>query len=88
MDLDELKGFLKIETDDHSLDSILVAYQSAAEKYLANAGVIKDYTDGLYKVVVSMIVGTFLENPTLISTGVNANSLGMTLNSLIAQLRS
>lgn len=85
MDLTELKELLRI--DGNELDNSLTLYQTASEQYLGNAGVVKDYTNGLYKVVVSMIVGTFIENPTLISSGVNSNSLGMTLNSLIAQLR-
>jgi len=86
MELDELKGFLKV--DGKELDGILATYQLAAEGYLKNAGVEKTYTNALYKVVVTMIVGTFLENPNLVVTGSgNLSGLNITLHSLIAQLR-
>lgn len=86
MDLDELKQFLKV--DGYDLDVNLTGYQLAAEKYLENAGVKKDYTNALYKIVVTMIVGTFLENPSLIATGGgNLGSFNLTLSALIAQLR-
>ena len=85
MDLDELKLFLKVDGND--LDVNLTGYQLAAEKYLENAGVIKDYTNALYKIVVTMIVGTFLENPSLVAGNGNIGSLNITLSALIAQLR-
>jgi len=85
MELTELKLFLKIDGTD--LDTNLAGYQLAAEKYLLNAGIVKDYDDALYKIVITIIVGTFIENPSLIVAGnVSANSLGMTVNSLITQL--
>jgi len=53
-----------------------------------NAGVVKDYTNALYKVVITVIAGTFLENPILVATGTgNMGSLSITMNALIAQLR-
>ena len=85
MDLDELKQFLKVDGND--LDVVLAGYQAAAEQYLANAGVTINYTNALYKVVVSMIVGTFLENPNLVASSGNMDGLSMTIGSLIAQLR-
>ena len=85
MDLDELKQFLKVDGND--LDVVLIGYQAAAEQYLANAGVTINYTNALYKVVVSMIVGTFLENPNLVASSGNMDGLSMTIGSLIAQLR-
>jgi len=69
MDLDEFKLFLKVDGND--LDVNLTGYQLAAEKYLENAGVRKDYTNALYKIVVTMLVGTFLENPSLVAGGGN-----------------
>ena len=87
MDLDELKQFLRI--DGYDLDVNLTGYQLAAEAYLKNAGVKKDYTDALYKIVVTMIVGTFNENPILIAAGGGRlESLNITLNSLITQLQN
>lgn len=87
MDLIELKQFLKVDGDD--LDVNLTGYQLAAEIYLLNAGVVKDYANALYKIVVTILVGTFLENPTLIITGtIVAEVKNVTLNALIAQLRA
>jgi len=85
MDLDELKLFLKVDGNDLNVN--LTGYQLAAEMYLENAGVRKDYTNALYKIVVTMIVGTFLENPSLVAGGGNIGSLNITMNSLIDQLR-
>ena len=85
MDLKELKLFLKVDGND--LDVNLTGYQLAAEVYLSNAGVAKDYTNALYKIVVTMVVGTFLENPSLVASSGNIGSLNITMNSLIDQLR-
>lgn len=86
MDLDELKKFLKVDGND--LDIVLTGYQLAAEEYLGNAGVVKDYTKALYKVVVTIIVGILLENPILIVTGtITGEVKSITLNALISQLR-
>lgn len=84
MNLDELKTFLKVDGND--LDIVLTGYQAAAEVYLTNAGVAKDYSNAMYKIIVTVICGTFLENPNLI---VEKGSLGseITLNALITQLR-
>ena len=85
MELEELKLFLKV--DDDSLDAVLSGYQRASEKYLENAGVTKDYDNPLYKVCVSVIAGTFLENPVLMGSGAVGEIKNMSLNGLIAQLR-
>jgi uncharacterized phage protein (predicted DNA packaging) len=86
MELDELKKFLKV--DGSGLDVVLPAYQLAAEVYLLNAGVTKDYANPLYKVVITVIAGTFLENPALVAAArLTTDSLSITLNALIAQLR-
>lgn len=85
MDLDELKTFLKV--DGNALDVNLTGYQLAAEEYLLNAGVAKDYTKALYKIVITMIAGTFLENPSLAASSGNLGSLSITVNTLITQLR-
>lgn len=84
MDLDELKKFLKIDGED--LDVVLMGYQLGAEEYLKNAGVTVNYESKLYKVVITIIVGTFLENPILMEARGTPGSLGMTINTLITQL--
>jgi hypothetical protein len=86
MDLDELKSFLKV--DGNALDVVLIGYQLGAEEYLKNAGVAKDYTNALYKVIVTIICGTLLENPSLLVNGKGSlGSLEITLNAFITQLR-
>lgn len=85
MDLDELKLFLKVDGTD--LDVVLTGYQAAAEEYLQNAGVIKNYSNALYKIIITAVVGLFLENPNLVLVGNGTASLDITLNGLIAQLR-
>jgi len=86
MELDELKQFLRIDGDD--MDIIVSGYQTAAETYLSNAGVTKDYTNGLYKIVIASICGLFVENPSLIVQGKGSlDSLSITLQGLITQLR-
>jgi len=85
MDLDELKKFLKVDGND--LDIVLIGYQLAAEEYLLNAGVTLNYTNALYKIVITIIVCTFLDNPSLVTVGrASSTSLGVTVNMLIAQL--
>lgn len=86
MELDELKKFLKVDGNDQ--DVALAGYQAAAEVYLTNAGVNKDYLNPMYKVIITVICGTFLENPNLVVAGRGSlGSLEITLNALIAQLR-
>jgi uncharacterized phage protein (predicted DNA packaging) len=60
MELDELKLYLKADgTED---DTLIISLQTAAEKYLTNAGIAKDYTNELYKLAVQMLVADWHEN--------------------------
>ena len=86
MTLDELKLFLKIDGTEYDL--VLPGYQAAAETYLANAGVAKDYANALYKILITVICATFIENPSLVTSRGNLGSLEITLNAMIAQLRA
>lgn len=85
MDVEEIKEFLKVDSDD--LDGVIGIYQAAAEEYLQNAGVTKDYTKSLYKMIVTVFCGTLLENPTLLESKVGLDNVGLTFNAIIAQLR-
>jgi uncharacterized phage protein (predicted DNA packaging) len=85
MDVEELKKYIKVDGNDS--DTILTGYQLAAEEYLINAGVAISYASPLYKIVVTMVVGTILENPSLLAGNGNIGSLNISLTSLIAQLR-
>lgn len=81
----ELKEFLKIDGADQ--DSVLGLYQSAAETYLLNAGCPKNYDNALYKVLVVIFCGKLVENPTLLNIAGGIESIGITFNGLVDQLR-
>lgn len=83
MNLEELKQFLKVDSND--LDVVLTGYQAAAEEYLSNAGVVKDYSKSLYKITVTVICGKLLEDPSLLNQKDGLNSIGLT--AFIAQMR-
>ena len=85
MTVNELKGFLKIDGTD--LDTELAVYQSAAEAFLLNSGCAKNYDNALYKTIVVVFCGKIVENPTLLNTVGGIESVGITLNGLVAQLR-
>lgn len=85
MELSEIKQFLKIDSNDQ--DAVLTAYQSAAEQYLTNTGITKDYTNALYKVAVVAITGAMLENPTILDIKSENNTSGIAFNAIITQLR-
>ncbi len=60
MPLDELKGYLRVDGD---CDDMLVgSLKLAAEEYLLNAGIKKDYTRNLYVLAVQMLVANWYEN--------------------------
>lgn len=60
MDLEELKLFLRVDgTDD---DTTITSLQLAAETYLINAGITKNYTNDLYKLAVKLLVIHWFEN--------------------------
>lgn len=86
MELEELKEFLRVDGDD--LDNVIRGYQLAAEAYLLNAGVPKNYDNPLYGVVVVVFVTKVMETPDLLSKKIEADAyMGLTLNSLVAQLK-
>ena len=87
MELKELKGFLKIDGED--LNDQILGYQKAAEIYLQNAGVIKNYENPLYKIAITIVVATLLENPMLFVSGtIVAEVKGISLAGIVAQLRN
>ena len=60
MDLDEVKIFLRVDGNDE--DSLIQSLQFASELYLTNTGIIKDYTNDLYKTVVKLLIIHWYEN--------------------------
>lgn len=83
MELYELKQYLRVDGND--LDVVLSGYQAAAEEYLSNAGVAKDYSKSLYKVAVTVICAKLLEDPSLLNQKDGLSSIGLT--AFIAQMR-
>ena len=82
MDLEELKLFLRIDGNDENL--LIQGLQSAAEEYMLNAGVYKDYTKFLYSLAVKMLVGHWYENRSVVG---KADKLAFSLDTMILQLK-
>jgi len=60
LELEELKLFLRVDGTEE--DALISSLQLAAEVYLANAGVVKDYANDLYTLVVRLLVTHWYEN--------------------------
>ena len=67
MGLDEIKLYLRIDTDDE--DELLSSLQLSAEEYLLNAGIEKDYEKQLYKLAVKLLISNWYENRNPVLTG-------------------
>lgn len=85
MELIYIKGYLKIDTDDE--DILITSLQKAAEEYLTNAGVIKNYTKELYKLAVLMLISHWYENRRIVVVGSISKEIEMSLSPLILQLK-
>lgn len=84
MELDELKNYLRVEiTDD---DGLISSLQTAAEEYLDNAGVAKDYTKELYKLAVELLVSNWYENRS-VSSEKTLSKVSFSIDTIIAQLK-
>lgn len=59
MDLEEIKQYLRI---DDSYDDVLIeSLQMAAEEYLLNAGIEKNYARNLYALAIKMLIANWYE---------------------------
>lgn len=85
MDLRELKEYLRIdfEEDDILLRSLLLA----AEEYLYNAGIKRDYKKSLYSLAIKLLVKHWYDNRECVVAGNVNNKLEYSLNAILAQLR-
>lgn len=81
MDIYEIKEFLIIEHEDDDL--LLESLKLAAEEYLDNAGVRKDYTKELYKLAIKMLINHWYGNREIVG---EAKELSFSLKSIIIQL--
>lgn len=85
MSLEELKKYLCIDCDED--DDLLLGLLEAAEEYLTNAGVKKDYRKKLYSLAVKLLVKNWYDDEESISIGNKNDKAQFTLNSIITQLK-
>ena len=85
MDLEELKLFLRIDTEEE--DTLIQGLQLSAEEYLLNAGINKDYSKELYKLAVKILVSHWFENRSVETIGKNISKIAFGLDTIITQLK-
>lgn len=82
MELTEIKQYLKVESNEE--DMLLMSLQVAAEEYMSNSGVNKDYTKELYKLAIKLLIGHWYDNRVLVG---KTDKLAFSLDSIIFQLK-
>lgn len=85
MDLEELKLFLRIDGEEEDL--FIEGLQIAAEEYLTNAGIKKDYTKELYKLAIKILISHWYENRAVETVGKNVSKIAFGLDTIIVQLK-
>lgn len=85
MSIQEIKDYLRVDGDTEN--NLIQGLQLAAEQYLNNTGVNKDYTNELYKLAVMLLVSHWYENRDVEKIGVSVNKLRFSLDSIITQLK-
>lgn len=85
MDLEELKLFLRIDGEEE--DSFIEGLQIAAEEYLTNAGIKKDYTKELYKLAIKILISHWYENRAVETVGKNVSKIAFGLDTILTQLK-
>ena len=85
MDLEELKLFLRIDTEEE--DTLIQGLQLSAEEYLLNAGINKDYSKELYKLAIKILVSHWFENRSVETIGKNISKISFGLDTIITQLK-
>lgn len=85
MDLEELKLFLRIDTEEE--DTLIQGLQISAEEYLTNAGIKKDYSKELYKLAIKILVSHWFENRSVENIGKNTSKIAFGLDTIITQLK-
>lgn len=85
MDLEELKLFLRIDGEEE--DSSIEGLQIAAEEYLTNAGIKKDYTKELYKLAIKILISHWYENRAVETVGKNVSKIAFGLDTILIQLK-
>ena len=88
--LNEIKEFIKEDSDDPKILATVKSLKCAAEQYIKNAGV-KDsvsYDNALYKLIVQMLVSHWYENRNILVIGSISKEMEISFKSIILQLRN
>lgn len=81
MELEEIKLYLRVDSEEE--DNFILSLQAAAEEFLENSGVKKNYNQALYKTAIKMLVSSWYDNRDVIG---NKNTLSMMFQCIIGQL--
>ncbi len=82
MELRELKLYAK--ADEAEDDTLIQSLQLAAEEYMINTGVNRDYTKELYKLAIKMLVSHWYYNRDVIG---KVDKIAFSLDTIILQLK-
>lgn len=82
---EELARLLHIDQDDEAMIANANMCKAAAEEYLNGAGVKQDYTNGLYKLLVVVLITRSLDRPDMLTKFSDMPGSGVV--AMIAQLR-
>lgn len=85
MTLADLKAYLRVDGVEE--DGLIIGLQLSSERYLANAGIRKDYSNELYKTAVYMLSSHFYENRQFEQVGNHVARMSLSLDTIINQLR-
>lgn len=86
LEVDELKVYLREDSTDADVLSLIVSMQLGAEIFLANAGVNKDYANDLYKLAIRMLVTHWYDNRVQFAIG-KVEKIAFTLDSIIFSIK-
>ena len=82
MELDEVKTFLRVDGTEE--DVLIANLQLAAEIFVTNAGVIKDYTNELYGLVIKLLTLHWYDNREVVG---KADKLAFSLETIIFSIK-
>lgn len=85
MELEELKLFLRVDGNEE--DSLIKSLQAAAEEYLTDAGIMKNYNKEKYKLAVKILVNHWYENKAIETIGKNVSKIAFGLDTILIQLK-
>lgn len=85
MELKDIKEFVRVDFEED--DILLQTLIYAAEEYLLNAGIEKDYSKNLYKLAISLLVKHWYDNRDSVVIGSVTKKLEFSLNAILTQLK-